>query len=225
MIQRKIFCTIPLRDVVVYPKITASLMIGRRKSLKALEKAEANNDLIFVVVQKNGSKTEVKQKDLYDVGVLCNILQSIKLPDGTVKLIVMGLSCAKLKKFSDNGEYYFSEIEHVKEGRLDTKKVSEMRKIVLKKFREYVQLNNKLPKEVVNSIEFIKTIEEFVYYIATLISLSSEDKQLLLEENSDYKKLKRIYQLLEIEAGLLQTELKLIMILTKRYLNDKERFF
>ncbi|MFC1658988.1 endopeptidase La [Pseudomonadota bacterium] len=225
MMPRKTFCTIPLRDAIVFPRIHASLMVGRKKSIKALEKAMETNDLLFIIVQKDEKKIDVNQKNLYTVGVLCNIIHSSKLPDGSYKVTVEGISSAKLNKFSDKDEYYYSEVEHVKIPRYNKTKTDALKKLLLKKFKEYVSLNKQIPIEILPSIESLKTVDELVYYTSTFLALKTPQRQSLLEESSPYHKLKKVYEFLEVEIGLLQTEHKISDSINKKFLKHQKKIF
>ena len=140
------FCILPLRDIVVFPNMIVPLFVGRTKSIKALEFAEKNDKEIFLVAQKDANVDEPGQDDIYRFGTIANILQLLKLPDGTVKVLVEGLERAKVSHFVDNPEFFEAYLDKIDCSSLDNdKETSALSRTAISQFESYVKLNRKVP--------------------------------------------------------------------------------
>ena len=146
---------LPLRDVVVYPQLVIPLFVGREKSIQAIEKANNGDKKIFLVAQKNASKDEPAIKDLYKVGTVATILQMLKLPDGTVKVLVEGLDRADVTKFNEKGSYWSANISLISIKERKDKKTMAFMRSVFSQFDQYVKLNKKIPPEILTSLTAI----------------------------------------------------------------------
>lgn len=146
---------LPLRDVVVYPQIVQPLFVGRPKSIKALEKAMAADKQILLVAQKNGTEDEPAIGDLFQIGTVASILQLIRLPDGTVKVLVEGLTRAKVSKVAVENDCFVADVKELHPDELDEKDADALLRSLLSQFDQYVQLSKKIPPEVMTSISSI----------------------------------------------------------------------
>ena len=161
---------LPLRDVVVYPQIVQPLFVGRSKSIKALEIAMSTNKQVLLVAQKNPLEDEPTEKDLFEVGTVSTILQLIRLPDGTVKVLVEGLERAKIKRVIAETDYFQTEINLISSEDIPEKESSLLVRSLLSQFDQYVQLSKKIPPEVMTSISGIDEPGRLVDTIASHMS-------------------------------------------------------
>ena len=154
-ILKKNFPMLPLRDVVVYPQLVIPLFVGREKSISAIEKANNGDKKILLVAQKTAGQDEPRIKDLYTVGTVATILQMLKLPDGTVKILVEGLERASVKKFDDTGDFWTADINLIKIREKKDKNTLAFMRSVFSQFDQYVKLNKKIPPEILTSLTSI----------------------------------------------------------------------
>lgn len=197
---------LPLRDVVVYPQIVQPLFVGRAKSIKALEIAMSSNKQVFLVAQKNPLEDEPTEKGLFEVGTVSTILQLIRLPDGTVKVLVEGLERAKIKLVIAETDYFQSEINLISSEDIPEKESSLLVRSLLSQFDQYVQLSKKIPPEVMTSISGIDEPGRLVDTIASHMSLQLQEKQNLLELSSLKTRIEHLMALIESEIDLFQVE-------------------
>ena len=148
---------LPLRDVVVYPQLVIPLFVGRDKSIKAIEKANSGDKKILLVAQKTAGKDEPEIKDLYTVGTVASILQMLKLPDGTVKILVEGLQRANVEKFNDSGDFWAADINLIKIKEKKDKNTLAFMRSVFSQFEQYIKLNKKIPPEILTSLSYRRT--------------------------------------------------------------------
>ena len=197
---------LPLRDVVVYPQIVQPLFVGRPKSIKALEKAMAADKQILLVAQKNGTEDEPAIDDLFQIGTIASILQLIRLPDGTVKVLVEGLNRSKLGKVTIESECFVAEVNELHTDELDEKDADALLRSLLSQFDQYVQLSKKIPPEVLTSISSIDEPGRLVDTIASHMSLRLQEKQNLLELANLQPRIEHLMALIESEIDLFQVE-------------------
>ena len=197
---------LPLRDVVVYPQIVQPLFVGRSRSIKALEIAMSSNKQVLLVAQKNPLEDEPTEKDLFEVGTISTILQLIRLPDGTVKVLVEGLERAKIKRVIAETDYLQTEINLVSSEDIPEKESSLLIRSLLSQFDQYVQLSKKIPPEVMTSISGIDEPGRLVDTIASHMSLQLQEKQNLLELSSLKTRIEHLMALIESEIDLFQVE-------------------
>ncbi len=197
---------LPLRDVVVYPQIVQPLFVGRPKSIKALEVAMANDKQILLVAQKIASDDEPGVDDLFGIGTIATILQLIRLPDGTVKVLVEGIARAMIKTVVHEGEYFKAESRQLQTDEVPEKESSLLIRSLLSQFDQYVQLSKKIPPEVMTSISSIDDPGRLVDTIASHMALQLEEKQNLLELPDLLARIEHLMALIETEIDLFQVE-------------------
>ena len=213
---------LPLRDVVVFPHMVIPLFVGRPKSIKALEAAMEAGRQIMLVAQKAAGKDEPKPDDMFEVGCVSSILQMLKLPDGTVKVLVEGMQRANTKEISDNGEHFVAEVEPVPPATDASPEIEALRRAVTQQFDAYVKLNKKIPPEILTSIAGIDEPGRLGDTIAAHLPLKLEAKQSVLDLFAVSKRLERLLELLEHEVDILQVE-KRIRGRVKRQMEKSQR--
>ncbi|MCY4355985.1 MAG: endopeptidase La [Gammaproteobacteria bacterium] len=200
---------LPLRDVVVYPQIVQPLFVGRPKSIKALEVAMTSDKQVLLIAQKNPSEDEPNTSDLFTVGTIATILQLIRLPDGTVKVLVEGLSRTKIKEIVFESDHFRAETQQLRTEDMPEKEATLLIRSLLSQFDQYVQLSKKIPPEVMSSIASIDEPGRLVDTIASHMSLKLEEKQNLLELAALKARIEHLMELIETEIGLFQVEKKI----------------
>ena len=200
---------LPLRDVVVYPFMVVPLFVGRERSIKALEVAMAADKQILLVTQKNATEDQPTEKTIYDIGTIATVLQLLKLPDGTVKVLVEGVKRGRIARFIDNQEYFLADVDFIEDQDLDDKEVEIYVRSLKSQFEQYVKLNRKIPAEIMASILAIDDGGRLGDTVAAHLGIKLEEKQQLLEMKSLPKRLEKLMGLLENEIDLLQVEKKI----------------
>ncbi len=213
---------LPLRDVVVFPHMVIPLFVGRPKSIKALEVAMEAGRQIMLVAQKAAGKDEPKPDDMFEVGCVSSILQMLKLPDGTVKVLVEGVQRATTHSVTDNGEYFVSEVTPVPPEVEAKSEVEALRRAVTQQFDQYVKLNKKIPPEILTSIAGIDDAGRLADTIAAHLPLKLENKQAVLDLVEVDKRLEKLLEQLEHEVDILQVE-KRIRGRVKRQMEKSQR--
>jgi ATP-dependent Lon protease len=213
---------LPLRDVVVFPHMVIPLFVGRPKSIKALEVAMEAGRQIMLVAQKAAGKDEPKPDDMFEVGCVSSILQMLKLPDGTVKVLVEGVQRATTHSVTDNGEYFVSEVTPVPPETEAKSEVEALRRAVTQQFDQYVKLNKKIPPEILTSIAGIDDAGRLADTIAAHLPLKLENKQSVLDLVDIDKRLEKLLEQLEHEVDILQVE-KRIRGRVKRQMEKSQR--
>ena len=204
--DQQILPVLPLRDVVVYPHMVIPLFVGREKSIEALDAAVEADKQIMLVAQKSASMDDPSTEDVYQVGTVATILQLLKLPDGTVKVLVEGLERAKIVRFVDTEKYFSAQIAVMKSVSPSEREGEVMSRSVLGQFEQYVKLNNKVPPEVLSSLAGIEDPSRLCDTIAAHMTLKVEQRQALLELLEVQERLERLMALIESELDLLQVE-------------------
>ncbi|MGE3919965.1 MAG: endopeptidase La [Gammaproteobacteria bacterium] len=197
---------LPLRDVVVYPHMVIPLFVGRKKSIKALDMAMEHDKQILLVAQKNSADDDPKVNALYKIGTIATILQLLKLPDGTVKVLVEGIRRGQIVQFLPREDYISAEVDFVETVGGDDREVEIMVRTVLSQFEQYVKLNKKIPPEIIPSISGIEDPIRLCDTIAAHLSLKIEEKQQLLEITDLQARLEKLIGLMESEIDLIQVE-------------------
>lgn len=213
---------LPLRDVVVYPHLVIPLFVGRAKSVRALELASEHNKQILLVAQKSPNEDEPSASDLYHVGTIATVLQMLKLPDGTVKVLVEGVHRAKVAEFVETSDCFAAKaerIEHTPDGDNETQALM---RTVFTQFDQYVKLNKKIPPEILTSLATIDDAGRLADTITAHLSLKLEEKQKILEMFSVTERLEHLLSLLEAEIDILQVE-KRIRGRVKRQMEKSQR--
>jgi len=217
-----LFPVLPLRDVVVYPHMVIPLFVGREKSIKALESAMDADKQIMLVAQKNASMDEPGIEDIYQVGTLSTILQLLKLPDGTVKVLVEGVERARMLEFVESGDFFVAEVETLKVAAMPEREAEALGRSVLGQFEQYVKMNSKVPPEILSSLAGIDDAGRLADTVAAHMALKIEERQELLEINDVRERLERLLELMESELDLLQVE-KRIRGRVKRQMEKSQR--
>ncbi|QJC35694.1 endopeptidase La [Enterobacteriaceae endosymbiont of Donacia sparganii] len=200
---------LPLRDVVVYPYMVIPLFIGRNKSIRCLEAAMKNDKKVMLVAQKEASNDDPKTNDLFTVGTITSILQMLKLPDGTVKILVEGLYRANITTLSDNDNYFTAKIEYLSSPILEIKEKEVLIRAAINQFEGYTKLNKKIPPEVLGSLNNIDDAAKLADTIAAHMPLKLSNKQLILEMSNVNERLEYLMAIMESEMDLLQVEKKI----------------
>ncbi|MFU8837026.1 MAG: endopeptidase La [Thiohalomonadaceae bacterium] len=213
---------LPLRDVVVYPHMVIPLFVGRDKSIRALEAAMAANKEILLVAQKAASEDDPSEDDIYRIGTLSSILQLLKLPDGTVKVLVEGSRRARIDSFTDTENYFAARISVLETPSLEEREAEALSRSVLNQFDQYVKLNKKIPPEVLTSLAGIEDPHRLVDTIAAHMSLKIDEKQEVLEIDNLRDRFEHLLALMESELDLLQVE-KRIRGRVKRQMEKSQR--
>ena len=213
---------LPLRDVVVFPHMVIPLFVGRPKSIKALEVSMEAGRQIMLVAQKAAGKDEPKSDDMFEVGCVSSILQMLKLPDGTVKVLVEGIQRAKTLEVHDEGEHFVGEVLPVAPATDASPEIEALRRAVTQQFDQYVKLNKKIPPEILTSIAGIDDPGRLADTIAAHLPLKLEAKQSVLDLFSVSARLEKLLELLEHEVDILQVE-KRIRGRVKRQMEKSQR--
>ncbi len=220
--ESRVLPLLPLRDVVVFPHMVIPLFVGRPKSIKALEAAMEEGKNVVLVAQKSAAKDEPNPEDLYDVGTVSTILQMLKLPDGTVKVLVEGVQRARIERVLTDKANFEAEIELIASDEPDSNEVEAMRRTLLAQFDQYVKLNKKIPPEVLTSLAGIDGAGRLSDTIAAHLPLKLEQKQQILENFHVGRRLEQLLQLLETEIDIMQVE-KRIRGRVKRQMEKSQR--
>jgi ATP-dependent Lon protease len=213
---------LPLRDVVVFPHMVIPLFVGRPKSIKALEAAMEGGRQIMLVAQKAAGKDEPKADDMFDIGCVASILQLLKLPDGTVKVLVEGTQRANTLSITDSGEHFVAKVSPIPPAAEAKPEVEALRRAVTQQFDQYVKLNKKIPPEILTSIGGIDDAGRLADTIAAHLPLKLEAKQSVLDLFAVDKRLEKLLELLEHEVDILQVE-KRIRGRVKRQMEKSQR--
>lgn len=213
---------LPLRDVVVFPHMVIPLFVGRPKSIKALEIAMETGKSILLVAQKSATKDEPSDKDIYNIGCVANVLQMLKLPDGTVKVLVEGVQRARLTKVTDEGTHFAATALPLLPDPSQSPETEAMKRAVMAQFDSYVKLNKKIPPEILTSLASIEDIGRLADTIVSHLPLKLEQKQSILETFSIAQRLEALLSQLETEIDILQVE-KRIRGRVKRQMEKSQR--
>jgi ATP-dependent Lon protease len=201
---------LPLRDIVVFPHMVVPLFVGRDKSVRALEEVMKTDKQIMLVTQKDRDQDDPEPGDIYTVGVLATVLQLLKLPDGTVKVLVEGKSRASIHHFTDRDDYYEARVTPLPEEDGGAAHEAEaLSRAVVEQFENYVKLNKKIPPEALAAIPQITEPSRLADAIAAHLAVKIADRQALLETTSVGKRLERVFSLMEGEISVLQVEKKI----------------
>jgi ATP-dependent Lon protease len=207
--QGSVYPVLPLRDIVVFPGMIVPLFVGREKSVKALEEVMKDDKQILLIAQKNATQDDPGPDDIYDIGTLGTVLQLLKLPDDTVKVLVEGGKRVRIAGYTDRTEFFEARAVEMEEVSGDPAELQAAARTVVSEFENYVKLNKKVPPEVVVSINKIEEPAKLADTISAHLALKVADKQQLLELDSVSKRLERILGLMEGEIGVLQVEKKI----------------
>src|ERR1700681_2269307 len=213
---------LPLRDIVVFPHMIVPLFVGREKSIKALEEVMRADPFILLATQKNASDDDPATSAIYEVGTLASVLQLLKLPDGTVKVLVEGAERARVIKYSDRTEYYEAEAVVLADQAGEKVEVEAMARSVVNEFESYVKLNKKVSPEVVGVVHQIEDYAKLADTVASHLAIKIPDKQAILETASVAGRLEHVLRLMDSEISVLQVE-KRIRTRVKRQMEKTQR--
>jgi ATP-dependent Lon protease len=222
MSESRTLPVLPLRDIVVFPHMVVPLFVGREKSVRALEEVMRGDKMILLATQKNSTDDDPASDAIFDVGVLASVLQLLKLPDGTVKVLVEGKSRAAVVRYTDRTEFYEAEAAVIEEEGGDAHEAEALSRAVVEQFENYVKLNKKVQPEALASIPQITDPSELADRIASHLSVKITDRQQLLETFDVVKRLERVFGLMEGEISVLQVEKK-IRSRVKRQMEKTQR--
>ena len=220
--SENLFPVLPLRDIVVFPHMIVPLFVGREKSVAALEDVMKDDKQILLVTQKNAAQDDPAPSDIYEVGTVGTVLQLLKLPDGTVKVLVEGGQRAKITKFTENSEFFEAHAEILEDADDSDKELDALSRTVVSQFEQYIKLNKKIPPEVLVSINQIEEPAKLADTVASHLNLKISEKQELLECGSVSERLEKVYSFMESEIGVLQVE-KRIRSRVKRQMEKTQR--
>ena len=206
---KKTLPVLPLRDIVVFPDMVAPLFVGRDKSVAALEMVDEGENEIMLVAQKDPSTDEPTGDDVHSLGTVATILQLLKLPDGTVKVLVEGSSRARIVSFNDRDTYFDADVELVEPEEGDTGEVQALARAVIDQFENYAKLNRKIPPESVATVSQITEAGKLADAVASQLQVKLSDKQELLELSNARERLEKVFALMEGEMGMMQMERKI----------------
>jgi len=207
--ETNIFPVLPLRDIVVFPHMIVPLFVGRERSVRALEDVMKDDRQILLVAQKNAAQDDPGTGDIFSVGTVSTILQLLKLPDGTVKVLVEGGQRASITRFTDREEFFEAEAQLIEERGGEFQEVEALARSVVGQFEQYIKLNKKVPPEVLVSINQIDDPSKLADTVASHLALKISEKQEMLEIESVAERLERVYSHMESEIGVLQVEKKI----------------
>jgi ATP-dependent Lon protease len=217
-----LFPVLPLRDIVVFPHMIVPLFVGREKSVRALEDVMKDDKQILLVTQRNATQDDPTPADIFSVGTVGTVLQLLKLPDGTVKVLVEGGERARIVKYTDNPNFFQAYAEVAEDSPGDERELDALARTVVAQFEQYIKLNKKIPPEVLVSINQIDDPGKLADTVASHLSLKIPEKQELLESDTISARLEKVYGLMESEIGVLQVE-KRIRNRVKRQMEKTQR--
>jgi ATP-dependent Lon protease len=213
---------LPLRDVVVYPHMVIPLFVGRERSIQALETATKGNKRILLATQKEATLDDPTKEDIYSVGTISTILQLLKLPDGTVKVLVEGIQRGKVKEYKHTEPYFSVLVEQLKGEDLGVQEIEVLMRSLISQFEQYIKLNKKIPPEILSSLAGIDEPIRLVDTIAAHMSLKIPEKQKVLEISALPERIEHLMAIMESEIDLLQVE-KRIRGNVKRQMEKSQR--
>jgi len=220
--SKELMAVLPLRDIVVFPHMIVPLFVGREKSVRALESVMKDNKQILLVAQKNATQDDPQPDDIYRVGTVSTILQLLKLPDGTVKVLVEGTRRARITSFGETSAYFEAYVEPAPDEDLAAKDLDALGRTVVTQFEQYIKLNKKIQPEVLASLNQIEDASKLADTVASHLNLKIAEKQELLEIHSVGERLERVFGHMESEIGVLQVE-KRIRNRVKRQMEKTQR--
>jgi ATP-dependent Lon protease len=220
--ETRAYPVLPLRDIVVFPHMIVPLFVGREKSIKALEEVMRSDTFILLATQKNASDDDPSTDSIFEVGTLASVLQLLKLPDGTVKVLVEGAERAKVLKYTDRSDYYEADATVLANDVGERVEAEAMARSVVTEFENYVKLNKKVSPEVVGVIQQIEDYAKLADTVASHLAVKIPDKQDILETPTVTQRLEKVLGLMESEISVLQVE-KRIRTRVKRQMEKTQR--
>ncbi len=220
--ESRAYPVLPLRDIVVFPHMIVPLFVGREKSIKALEEVMRSETFILLATQKNASDDDPATDSIYSIGTLASVLQLLKLPDGTVKVLVEGAARAQVKQYTDREEYYEADATVIADSPGDQVEAEALARSVVNEFEGYVKLNKKVSPEVVGVVQQIEDYAKLADTVASHLAVKIPDKQVILETPVVTERLEKVLGLMESEISVLQVE-KRIRTRVKRQMEKTQR--
>ncbi len=226
-IQPQVFHSLPLRDVVIFPQMTTTILVGREKSLNSVEEARKLNLPVFAITQTNPDHDDFDQKNLHTFGTLCKVIETIRTTDGTLKIIIQGLLRAKLKNIIPTEKFFLCEIETSPELNfsIDDKESLGLIKACLDSFKNYAAHNKRITPEILNSLTKVRSPYEIAYLIATYVNSSISNKQQILEEDDLTKKLYKILEILKTEIEIGQAEERINKSVHEKFAKSQKEIY
>ncbi len=224
-VKKEKYPALPLRDIVVYPKMIVPLFVGREKSIRALQEAVDKEQNIVLVTQKDAAEEEASPENVYGVGTLGAVLQLLKLPDGTLKVLIEGVERVKIDKFTDNQDYMEVIAAAMPEHEKDSLEMEALSRAVVSQFEEYVKLSKKIPAEVLVSINQIEDLSKMADTIASHLSLKIADKQELLEAQSLKERFEKILGFMNAEITMLEVENRIKTRVKKQMEKSQKEYY
>ena len=225
VVKKNVFPVLPLRDIVVYPKMIVPLFVGREKSINALQEVVDRDQNIVLITQKVASVEDPTEDDVYHVGTLGTVLQMLKLPDGTVKVLIEGLERVKVSKFLDNPLFMEVQAEVLPDKDENDMELKALTRAVLSQFEEYVKLSKKTPPEVLVSVNQIEDNCKLADTIASHLALKIADKQALLEGRTLKERFEKILEFMNAEVTLLEVENKIKTRVKKQMEKSQKEYY
>jgi ATP-dependent Lon protease len=222
--ETRAYPVLPLRDIVVFPHMIAPLFVGRKKSILALEEVMRSDTFILLATQKNASDDDPATEAIYEVGTLASVLQLLKLPDGTVKVLAEGAQRAKVVKYTDRSEYYEAEAVALGDTMGERVEAKAFARSVTNEFESYVKLNKRVPPEAVGIVQQIEDYAKLADTVASHLALKIPDRQAILETTAVTERLEKVLGLIDSEISVLQVE-KRIRTRVKRQMEKTQREF
>ena len=213
-IKPQILCAIPLRDSVVFPQMTTTILVGREKSINGVEEAKRLGAHIFVVLQTNPDLDYFEEKNIYKTGVICKIIESIKTVDGTLKVIIQGLFRAEIRSTSNSQNYFTCEVNITQNEKFipDAKNGKEVLGLIkgcVENFSKYAAFNKRISSETLASLVKVGSPYDIAHIITAHLNSKSSDKQKIIEENNLTKKLYKVFEALKTEIEIVQSEIRI----------------
>ncbi len=216
---------LPLRDVVIFPHTVMPLFVGRKSSVSAITQAMGSNKYIFLVAQKDEKVEDPTNEELHKVGTLATILQMLKLPDGTIKVLVEGIKRAKIKDIIDAGDFSEVSLQEFELESSDNTEIKAMMRLALDSFEKYIKLNKKIPEEVLNMLQDVSDIERFSDIIIANLNLKVTEKQSLLEGDDAKVRLDKILSVIQGEIDVLGAEKKIQSRIRKQMESNQRDYY
>jgi ATP-dependent Lon protease len=216
---------LPLRDIIVFPHMVVPLFVGREKSISALEEAMAGDKALLLAAQKKAKTNDPKEEDIFTVGTIGHIIQLLRLPDGTVKVLVEGKSRARITGFESATPFFQVEVEEIPENDDRTVELQALMRSIQTVFENYVKLNKRIPPEMLVSVQTIEDPGRLADTIVAHVSLKLKDKQEILETSSPQKRLERLYELMQAEIEILQVEKKIRTRVKKQMEKSQKEYY
>ncbi len=226
-INPQIFYAIPLRDIVIFPQMTVTIVVGRQKSIAAIENAKKSNIPLFAVTQTNPDKDSFDIDSIYPVGLLCRVVETTRTNDGNVKVVLQGLIRAKIKRILPNEDFFSCEVELLQEDpySLADANLMGLIKSVIESFSKLSEHNRKITPEVLGTLTKVKSPNEIVYFICTFLTANNKARQAILEENDVKKRLYKVLELLQVDINITSTEAQITKNIQAKIAKSQKEFY